>query len=203
MPLINVSWPAKNGPLMRNKEATAMKEKAIAVRIAVLALLIGILFSRSPSSMSASARRELGTLNAQVNGTWEFDEEGVTAGCVGTAPGSQGNGPYKSSFSLWVEQNGNTITGSGYCEDVNHPIYLGGTVSGTTVLFRRYGPGCTPGYTVDWDYSGVIQDDNITGTFSGGGDPQDPYAEGCMTGGTFTILFPKLIYFPIIIKNTL
>jgi hypothetical protein len=118
--------------------------------------------------------------------TWEFHEEGITAGCIGTAPGSSGNGPYESEFSLWVEQNGNTITGSGNCSDGN-PIYLGGTVSGTTVQFRRYGPGCTPGYTVDWDYSGVIQGQNITGTFSGGGDPEDPYAEGCMTSGTFTI----------------
>jgi hypothetical protein len=121
-----------------------------------------------------------------IKDIWDFYEKGITADCVGTAPGSAGNGAYVSRFTLRVSQNGNTITGSGNCTD-NNPINLGGTVNGTTVQFQRYGTGCTPGFTVVWDYSGVIQGDIIAGTFSGGGDPKDPYAKGCKTSGTFTI----------------
>jgi len=130
------------------------------------------------------------SINYEVKGIkdiWNFYEKGITTECIGTAPGTAGNGAYVSGLTLRVSQNGNTITGSGYCEDIHHPINLEGTISGTTIHFQRYGPGCTPGYTVVWDYSGVIQGDIITGTFSGGGDPKDPYAKGCKTSGTFTI----------------
>jgi hypothetical protein len=118
--------------------------------------------------------------------TWNFYETGSTAGCVGTYPGSQGNGPYQSRFSLRVPQNPNLVAGAGSCSDGN-PIGIGGTASGTTVEFLRFGPGCTPGYTVLWSYSGVVQGQKINGTFSGGGDPQDSYAEGCLTSGTFVV----------------
>jgi hypothetical protein len=66
-------------------------------------------------------------------------------------------------------------------------LYDAGTISDINVQFRRYGPGGTPGYAVDWMYSGVIQENQITGTFSGGGDPNDGYTEGCSTTGTFTV----------------
>jgi hypothetical protein len=139
-------------------------------------------------AMINSGNQSDGTISAipEGFGVWIFDEQGTTSGCVGTAPGSQGNGTYFSHFFLQVERKGNSLTGSGNCSDGN-PIHLQGTISATGVQFRRYGPGCTPGYTVDWEYSGSVEGNQITGTFSGEGDPFDGYAEGCSTVGNFSI----------------
>jgi len=123
--------------------------------------------------------------------TWRLEERGFTTGCVNLAQGSQGNGPYRAgSTPLQVEKSEETLTGSGNCSDGN-PINLEGTVSGTNVQFRRYGPGCTPGYTIDWNYSGSIQGNKISGTFSGGPDSIENNGSECSTSGTFTVTIEK------------
>jgi len=120
---------------------------------------------------------------------WDMDVRGTTQGCLRTPPDGPSYGAYVARFALQVDHKAGSIQGGGTSKDADadHPSTISGSILGSEVRFRRYGPGWTPGYTVDWNYAGALSGRRIAGSFSGGGDPKDSRGDGCLTAGTFTV----------------
>jgi hypothetical protein len=159
----------------------------------IVAIGAGVAAVGGVAAVVASSGNDNGSNSGNSDGiregisTWILDEEGTTSGCVNFAPGARNGpyGPYRRVLS--VEKTGDNLIGSGVCPNPDTPMSLEGTISGTNIQFRRYGPGCTPGYSIDWNYVGSIRGHHITGTFSGGSASVDFNGSECSTSGTFTV----------------
>ncbi len=181
------------------------------IRLIALLLISTVLIGGRPSFISAQDACDFSTVSGQVAGVWTLAADGIVEGATehcgccganGAQPGRCGK-ELNSNFEMGdadihVLQSGNVF--SAYEGDVNSILFdLEGVIKGNSVTFIISGDGITPcigGATTT--YNGTINNNVITGSFSGYGqccyvDPDgNPLCDIPTWTGTFTVTIKKI-----------